>query len=98
MTYGPIYLSEVEFGERKQYLLEGYLRWLGGSVLKMREKEFWKYHASRLRELGYPIQWTKVLTGTVEEIIDEIRKPSAALAKLSTVIKSKYQNRHGRNS
>ena len=98
LTYGPIYLSEAEFEERKRVYLEGYYRWLGGSVLKLREKEFWNYHTSRLSEMGYPIQWTKVVRATVEEIVDEIRRPSVAFAKLSTVIKLKYTNRHGKNS
>ncbi len=95
LTYGPIYLNEKEFVERKNQLMDGYYRWLGGCVLKMRGKEFWQYHASRLSEFGYPIQWTRVARATVEEIVEEIRKPSIAFAKLSEAIKLKYENRHG---
>ena len=97
-TYGPIYLSVTEFEDLKGHLLAGYYRWLGGSVLKMREREFWKYHASRLRELGYPMQWQKVLRATVDEILDEIQKPSVAFKKLAAVIKVKCANRHANNS
>lgn len=93
LTYGPIYLNETEFGERKNQLMEGYYKWLGGCVLKMRGKKFWQYHTSRLSELGYPIQWTRVARATVEEIVEEIREPSIAFAKLLEVIKTNYENR-----
>lgn len=89
LTYGPIYLNATEFEELKTQLMEGYYRWLGGCVLKMRNAEFWRYHTSRLGELGYPIQWTRVARATVEEIVEEMRKPSIAFAKLSEVLRAK---------
>jgi len=95
LTYGPVYLSEVEFAGGKRKLLQGYYRWLGGSVLKMRGKEFWKYHISRLRELGYPIQWQKIIKATMDEILDEIQNPSAAFRKLFAVMRLRCQNRYG---
>jgi glycosyltransferase involved in cell wall biosynthesis len=96
LTYGPLYLNTREFEARKGEVLSNYYRWLGGSVLKLHGAEFWKYHTAMLRELGYPIQWTRVARATVEEIAEELRKPSIAFAKLSEVIKQKYKNRHGK--
>ena len=98
LTYGPIYLSEVEFAGGKRHLLQEYYRWLGGSVLKMRDKEFWKYHTSRLRDLGYPLQWRKVIKATMDEILDEIQNPFLAFRKLFMVMRLRYQNRYGGRS
>jgi len=92
LVYGPMYLNEVEFEGRKQEIFARYYRWLGGNVLKMREKEFWEYHTVRLRELGYPIQWKKVIRATMDEILDEIKNPYVALGKLFTVVRAKYNN------
>jgi glycosyltransferase involved in cell wall biosynthesis len=95
LTYGPMYLNTWEFEARKSQVFSSYYRWLGGSVLKLQGAEFWKYHTAMLRELGYPIQWARVARATVEEIVEELRKPSIAFAKLSEVIKLKYKHRHG---
>lgn len=95
LTYGPIYLSEEEFKGGKRQLLLKYYRWLGGSALKMREKAFWKYHTSRLRDLGYPIQWQKVIKSAMDEVFDELQNPSLAFRKLFTIMRLKYQNRYG---
>jgi hypothetical protein len=96
-TYGPIYLSSTEFELRKRQLLQGYYRWLGGSVLKMKEREFWKYHRSRLWDLGYPMNWRKVLRATVDEIVDEMQNPRVAFKKLAAVIKVKCATSHAKN-
>jgi hypothetical protein len=93
LTYGPVYLNEMEFEERKRRLFLEYYRWLGGSVLKMRGKEFWRYHTSRLRDLGYPIEWGKVLNATLQEILDEIQNPRIALEKLYAAVMLRHENR-----
>lgn len=87
LTYGPIYLSATEFEDRKHRLLAEYYRWLGGSALKMREREFWKYHKSRLHDLGYSMQWRKVIMAVFGEIYEETRDPGVALKKLAGVIR-----------
>ena len=92
-TYGPIYLSSTEFEARRPQLLHEYYRWLGRNVLKMREREFWKYHRSRLRDLGYPMNWRKIVRATLDEILDEMQNPSVAFKKLAAVIKVKCASR-----
>lgn len=92
LTYGRIYLNEKEFDKLKKDSFEMYYKWLGGCILKVKDKEFWEYHASRMRELGYPIEWRKVIKGIVEEIGDELQNPKAAFEKLLIVLKGKYCN------
>ncbi len=87
LDYGPRYLTAPEFAWRKQEAMVEYYRFLGGCLLKMRPREFWRFHASRLRELGYPIQWRKVWQGAAAESIEEIRHPKTALRKLAQTVR-----------
>jgi hypothetical protein len=89
LEYGPIYLSATEFKRRKREAMERYYRFLGGCVLKMREKEFWSFHSRRLRELGHPIPWGKVIKGAVDEVVDEMQDPMVALRKLGSVLRQR---------
>jgi glycosyltransferase involved in cell wall biosynthesis len=89
LEYGPIYLAPTEFKTRKKEAMERYYRFLGGCVLKMREKEFWSFHSRRLRELGHPIPWGKVMRGAVDEVMDEMRDPMVALRKLASVLRQR---------
>lgn len=59
--YGLIYLSEQEYIEILRKRLKEYYRFLGRSIFKTREKEFWDYHKEGMRELGYSFSKTRVL-------------------------------------
>jgi glycosyltransferase involved in cell wall biosynthesis len=89
LQYGPIYLSTDEFEMLKNETLKNNWRWLGGCLLKLKGAEFWRMQASRLRELGYPLPWSKVIKGAADEFIDEMHNPKVALNKLITVLKNK---------
>ncbi|BFU93474.1 MAG: hypothetical protein NTNFB02_01960 [Nitrospira sp.] len=91
LQYGPIYFGENEFTMLKKEALTTYWRHLGGYLLNLAGLEFWRFHASGLRELGYPFPWRKVLKGAIDEIIDEMHNPKVALHKLFTVVKNKFQ-------
>lgn len=58
--YGPLYLSSEEFKKIYNRMLKKYCIFLFKCFLKLKEKEFWKYHRDGLRqnglkELVYPI-------------------------------------------
>jgi len=89
LKYGPLYLSTQEFEVRKGEVFSNYYRWLGGNVLKMRGAEFWKYHKAMLGELGYPIQWQKVIGAALCEIMAELRSPISAFRKLIEAVAEK---------
>lgn len=96
LEYGPVYLTATEFQRRKHDAMERYYRFLGGCALKMREKEFWTFHARRLRELGHPIPWRKVIKAAHDEVIDEMRNPRVAVGKLASVLRQRYHTLFGR--
>lgn len=89
LQFGPIYLNEDEFEMLKNDTIKNYWRWLGGCILKLKGREFWRFQTSRLRELGYPVQWGKVIKGVADEIVDEMRNPKIAFNKFLTVFKNK---------
>ncbi len=87
LEYGPLYLTKEEFKGRKQELLERYHTWLGGCLLKRRGAEFWRFHSSRLRELGLPIDWKKVIRYAIREIGLEMRNPLVAFKKFADTLR-----------
>lgn len=89
LRYGPIYLNKVELDTISKRSFDRYYRRLGGSVLKMKGREFWRYHISRMKELGIPISWRKVVWAAINEIADEIRSPKVGWHKFVQVLKQK---------
>ncbi len=63
--YGPIYLSEKEYIEVLKKRLKEYYRFLGKSIFKTREKEFWDYHKKGMIELGYPLSKNRILRESI---------------------------------
>jgi glycosyltransferase involved in cell wall biosynthesis len=89
LQYGPKYLEDTELSSRKEEVLSGHYRWLGGCLLKMEPREFWKFHSAGLRELGYEISCSRVVAGAIKEAIQEFRNPKGAIKKIARVIKSR---------
>jgi glycosyltransferase involved in cell wall biosynthesis len=89
VKYGPIYLSEMELKNVLGQCLAGYYECLGGCVLKFKGKEFWKYHISRMQELGYPISWRKVAGATLRKLFARMRHPGVGISKLIHALKEK---------
>lgn len=88
--YGPIYLNKVEQDTIMKRALQRYHRRLGGAVLKMNGKHFWRYHRSRMREIGHSISWPRVGWEAVKEAIREMRSPKVGCQKLKRVLRRKY--------
>jgi glycosyltransferase involved in cell wall biosynthesis len=87
LRYGKIYLSEKECEQRVQHALQQYYRYLGGCVFKLKKTEFWRYNKRRLKELGYPLRWPRVIIEAVKEFREEMQNPHAAFQKLSIAMK-----------
>lgn len=59
--YGPVYLEEDELEEMIKWRMKRYYRFLGGSLFRKKEKEFWQYHFSQRKKIGDPISITRLL-------------------------------------
>ena len=86
LQYGPLYLSDAEFSRRKKEVFDAYYRGLGGCLLKLRGREFWRFHRSRLREMGCELEWARVVGAATQEAVTEARHPATAMRKVLEVI------------
>ena len=82
IQYGPSYLSRDEYERVLRMTLDHYHEFLAVSMLKSKGKEFWDYHRSRLKELGYPIRSHLLVKAGIRKVFREISNPGKAFKKL----------------
>jgi glycosyltransferase involved in cell wall biosynthesis len=71
-NYGYIYLNNEEYQKLFKKRIKNYYRFLGKSVFKLREKEFWDFHKKSLKELGYSISLIKMLRASIVVFYNKI--------------------------
>lgn len=75
--YGPIYLNDDEFRQILNLSIKNYYRFLAKSIFKNKGKEFWNYHKSGLKEIGYSINLIKLASASIvvlyNKILDELK-------------------------
>jgi glycosyltransferase involved in cell wall biosynthesis len=76
VRYGPIYLDPKAYRSHLRFKFLGYYRFLSHSLLQFREREFWKYHRSTLKEMGYSLSVVKLVVVAIGELL---RTPVAML-------------------
>ena len=83
MEYGPLYLSSKEQQQQIKKALNDYHRFLAINwLIGSRNKDFWNYHETRLRELGYPLRPFALLRAATVSLLREILNPEQAIRKL----------------
>lgn len=75
LRYGPTYLSPEEVRARLRELLRDYYRFLARAALEMRPASFWAFHRARLRELGYPLSFTRLLGAILLLVFELVLNP-----------------------
>lgn len=83
IEYGPWYLSSKEQRQQIKRALNDYHRFLAVNwLIGSRNKDFWNYHETRLRELGYPLRRFALLKAATLSLLREILNPEQAIRKL----------------
>lgn len=82
IEYGPAYLEKAECERLLRKTLHQYHEFLAVNIFESRGKEFWSYHKSRLRELGYPLNTFVLIKAGVSNFLQEILNPEQAVRKL----------------
>jgi hypothetical protein len=72
--YGPIFLSPKEYRSHLKFKFFDYYRFLANSLFQLRERDFWKFHSSALKEMGYSLNMVQLASVTIREFIS--RPPS----------------------
>ena len=87
--YGPKYLSPEELEARLDQLLREYYTFLGRAVFTNRDPEFWRYHSSRLTELGYPLSKVRLCAAAGVVAADLVLNPKSAVEKMLRVLRKR---------
>ena len=61
VRYGPTYLTPDEFDRCLKRILARYCRFLAKSVTGPRAAEVWRYHLAAMANVGYPLDWGKMM-------------------------------------
>jgi len=81
--HGPIYLNPAEYRQQLAILLRQYRRLLGQSVFKRpRDREFWVYHLTGLREVGHPLGRVALMASAAGAVAEVIGYPLRAVRKI----------------
>lgn len=73
--YGPACLDEGEYRALLRRRVGDYYRFLGRSIVRWRDREFWQFHRRRLTSLGYPFSRSRVLGASVLEVLRVLVRP-----------------------
>jgi hypothetical protein len=80
--YGPVYLDRLEYEECLRRYLKYYYRFLGKSVLRKKDRQFWDYHKNALESLGHSLSTAKLFTILISIIAGVLLNPLKAVYKI----------------
>lgn len=85
VAYGDAYLAPAECRHRLNGLLHQYYGFLAISALKFRDREFWRFHLRRLRELGYPLSVFSLGRSVLMLLFDGVLNPKRTVEQLARI-------------
>ncbi len=80
VRFGPVYLNPAEFEQHLSFLLGQYYRFMVRSLLRRRERSFWKFHREGLQEIGLRLSPLKLLEAAGGMALDLLTRPLRSLA------------------
>lgn len=87
--YGPGCLGGEEYERCLRDSMDLYYRMLAGSIFKLREKEFWDYHRTALRDIGHRFSLARLIKGAVAGVVDPFLEPVRALHRQMEFVRGK---------
>jgi glycosyltransferase involved in cell wall biosynthesis len=81
--YGQFYLDEEEKEKLLKRQLNQYYEYLAANILRSRGNEFWDYHKSRLKELGYALNISSMLKAFTIRSLRELTNIKQLITKIS---------------
>jgi glycosyltransferase involved in cell wall biosynthesis len=86
--FGPVYLTEEECARRLREVTRDYYRFLANSAIGLRGREFWHYHLTHFRAMGYTINYARlgwhILARLADLILNPKRTIEGAFRKIAT--------------
>jgi glycosyltransferase involved in cell wall biosynthesis len=93
LTYGPFYLTQAEIDERLKERMEEYYAYLARSAVHLRNRRFWAYHQTRLKELGYPLNAGKLSKAICVKLLDSGGNPKRTIEVVLERVSRKLRKR-----
>jgi hypothetical protein len=91
LNYGPKYLSVGELNRRLRQNRREYRWYFGRQFFKRREDEFWKFHRTKLAELGHPLKAYAVWAAAAAVAADAVLNPKRSAEKAYQLIARRHQ-------
>jgi glycosyltransferase involved in cell wall biosynthesis len=89
VRYGPVYLSPEEYTSRVHHQMKDYYRFLAQNSFRVRDRQqFWSYHQSGLKDLGYPLSKSKLMKEMLLEALDRVLNPKRTISNVLGGIRS----------
>jgi len=82
LAYGSSCMTESDLQRRLRELLDRYYEALAIGAVNRRDREWWKYHKSRLRELGYPLDSLRLLKAVTAKLMDLLLNPKHTVERV----------------
>jgi glycosyltransferase involved in cell wall biosynthesis len=82
LEYGPFYLTQSEMEQCLKERLDRYYAFFAISAVHLRGRRFWKYHISRLKELGHPLNAGKLSKAICAKLLDLAFNPKHTIEAL----------------
>jgi glycosyltransferase involved in cell wall biosynthesis len=89
--YGPLCLSEEEFKAESRLREKRYYRSLARVVLYRRDQRILRYHRNGLKNLGWSMEWPKLLAALLLELADVLFNPKTTVERIMRKVKTNSQ-------
>ena len=70
LRYGPVYLSEEEYRGHLEQEIESYYRFLARRAFDLKDRDYWNFHRTELKKLGYPLRTSRLIKALFLELLD----------------------------
>jgi glycosyltransferase involved in cell wall biosynthesis len=81
-TYGPFFLKPEELERRVNEVTDGYYSFLAFSAIHFRDRAFWTYHKTRLKELGCSLDGVRLAKAISARLLDLALNPKQTSERL----------------
>src|SRR6185503_1987027 len=82
VKYGRDYLNEQDFEWALKEHWNRYYRKVGQMVIRNKSRDFWTYHKSALKRLGFSLDTCRVAGAAIQEILELILDPIGTFKRL----------------
>ena len=89
--YGPQVLTDEELARQRALSHNGYYRFLGRGLLRLRGPAFWDYHRVGLATVGWKLRWRDVVIEAAAELVRLARNPTSTVTRAIADVRKRFR-------